>query len=130
MRGNEANISNVFPVQSGMRHRGHLAGPTTRVHVVAAGARFFLDTGARIELPASSVCCQEIYLRRRRYVFGRPRTANNSLICLYLPLKFDSPFSIRSFRFNIILCKHLLIIVLSTLDTHAVFEMLNNLINY
>lgn len=80
VRGNEANISNVFPVQSGMRHRGHFAGPTTRVHVVSAGARFFLDTGSSFP---SSVCCQEIYLRQRRYDFGRPRTAaNNSLICL------------------------------------------------
>jgi len=32
--------------------------------------------------------CQEIYLRRRQHVFGRPRpAANNSLIYLYSPLK-------------------------------------------
>lgn len=59
--------------------RGCLAGPTTRR--LAASARFFLDPRARIKLSASSVWCQEIYLRRRYYVFGRPRpAANNSLI--------------------------------------------------
>lgn len=49
---------------------------------LAASARFFLDPRVRIKLPASSVRCQEIYLRRRHHVFGRPRpAANNS----YLP---------------------------------------------
>lgn len=73
---------------------------------LAASARFFLDPRARTKLPASSVRCQEIYLRRRHHVFGCPRpAANNSLIYLLFAFKdrLTSPRCILFILFIIIL---------------------------